>query len=54
MLEIKTTLGEALSIGENCYSAADGGQGAAFFKLPKTIELMISNQEKCSPLWWMQ
>jgi hypothetical protein len=43
---IKDSFKEALSIGENCYTATDGGTGEAFFKLAKTVELLITNQEK--------
>jgi hypothetical protein len=42
---IKDCFKDALTIGENCYSSADGGQGEAFFKLAKTVELLIANQE---------
>jgi hypothetical protein len=44
--EIRTTLAEALKVGESCYSATDGGMGEAFFKLAKTVDLLIGNQEK--------
>jgi hypothetical protein len=43
MMEIKKTLGEALSTGENCIFTADSGQGAIFFKQARTLELVISN-----------
>jgi hypothetical protein len=46
MSVIKDSFKEALSIGENCYTATDGGTGEAFFKLAKTVELLITNQEK--------
>jgi hypothetical protein len=42
---IKECFKEALTIGENCYSSTDGGQGEAFFKLAKTVEPLIINQE---------
>jgi hypothetical protein len=45
MTGIKDSFKEALSIGENCYTATDGGTGEAFFKLAKTVELLITNQE---------
>ncbi len=46
MTGIKDSFKEALSIGENCYTATDGGTGEAFFKLAKTVELLITNQER--------
>jgi hypothetical protein len=46
MVSIKETFKDALSISENCYTATDGGTGEAFFKLAKTVELLIANQEK--------
>jgi hypothetical protein len=46
MVSIKESFKDALSIGENCYTATDGGTGEAFFKLAKTVELLIANQEK--------
>jgi hypothetical protein len=46
MTGIKDSFKDALSIGENCYTATDGGTGEAFFKLAKTVELLITNQEK--------
>ena len=45
MTGIKESFKDALSIGENCYVATDGGPGEAFFKLAKTVELLITNQE---------
>jgi hypothetical protein len=36
---------DALAIGKNCRSATDSGQGEPFFKLAKTVELLIANQE---------
>jgi hypothetical protein len=44
--EIHRTLSDAVSIGESCYSANDGGMGEAFFKLAKTVDLLMVNQEK--------
>ncbi len=44
--EIGMTLSEAMKVGESCYSATDGGMGKAFFKLAKTVDLLIGNQEK--------
>jgi hypothetical protein len=44
--EVRTALSEALKAGESCYSANDGGMGEAFFKLSKTVDFLISNQEK--------
>jgi hypothetical protein len=44
--EIRKTLNDAIAIGESCYSATDGGMGEAFFKLAKTVDLLIGNQEK--------
>jgi hypothetical protein len=35
-----------MKVGESCYSATDGGIGEAFFKLAKTVDLLIGNQEK--------
>ncbi len=46
MVSIKDSFKDALSIGEDCYTATDGGTGEAFFKLAKTVELLISNQER--------
>jgi hypothetical protein len=46
MVSIKESFKDALSIGENCYTATHGGTGEAFFKLAKTVELLIANQEK--------
>ncbi len=46
MVTIKDSFKDALSIGEDCYTATDGGTGEAFFKLAKTVELLISNQER--------
>ncbi len=46
MVSIKESFKDALTIGENCYTSTDGGTGEAFFKLAKTVELLISNQEK--------
>jgi hypothetical protein len=46
MVSIKESFKDALSFGENCYTATDGGTGEAFFKLAKTVELLIANQEK--------
>jgi hypothetical protein len=36
----------SLSIEENCYTATDGGTIEAFFKLAKTVEIVITNQER--------
>jgi hypothetical protein len=44
--EIRKQLNDAISVGESCYSATDGGMGEAFFKLTKTLDLLIGNQEK--------
>jgi hypothetical protein len=44
--EIRKTLNDAVALGESCYSATDGGMGEAFFKLAKTVDLLIANQEK--------
>jgi hypothetical protein len=44
--EIRKTLSDAVSVGESCYSANDGGMGEAFFKLAKTVDLLMVNQEK--------
>jgi hypothetical protein len=44
--EVRKTLSEAISTGESCYTATDGGMGEAFFKLVKTIDLLIGYQEK--------
>jgi hypothetical protein len=44
--EIRKTLDEAVKVGESCYSATDGGMGEAFFKLAKTVDLLVCNQEK--------
>jgi hypothetical protein len=44
--EIRKTLSDAVSIGESCYSANDGGMGEAFFKLARTVDLLMVNQEK--------
>ncbi len=39
-------LSTMLSPQVTCYTASDGGMGEAFFKLTKTINLLIKNQEK--------
>jgi hypothetical protein len=44
--DIRKTLSDAVSIGESCYSANDGGMGEAFFKLARTVDLLMVNQEK--------
>ncbi len=44
--EIWKDLNEAISIGESCYTSTDGGIGEAFFKLVKTVDVLIENQEK--------
>jgi hypothetical protein len=44
--EIRSSFADAVAIGETCYTATDGGMGEAFFKLSKTINLLIENQEK--------
>ncbi len=44
--EVRASLTEALKAGESCYSANDGGMGEAFFKLSKTVDLLIENQER--------
>jgi hypothetical protein len=44
--EIRKTLNDAITVGESCYTATDGGMGEAFFKLAKTVELLVGNQEK--------
>jgi hypothetical protein len=44
--EIRKNLNDAISIGESCYTSTDGGMGEAFFKLVKTVDLLIENQEK--------
>ncbi len=44
--EIRKSLSDAIKVGESCYSANDGGMGEAFFRLTKTLDLIIENQEK--------
>jgi hypothetical protein len=44
--EIRSSFADAIAVGETCYSSTDGGMGEAFFKLTKTINLLIENQEK--------
>jgi hypothetical protein len=44
--EIRSSFADAIAVGETCYTATDGGMGEAFFKLTKTINLLIENQEK--------
>jgi hypothetical protein len=44
--EIRSSFNDAVAAGETCYTATDGGMGEAFFKLTKTINLLIENQEK--------
>ncbi len=44
--EIRSSFNDAVAAGETCYTATDGGMGEAFFKLTKTIGLLIENQEK--------
>ncbi len=44
--EIWKNLNDAISIGESCYTSTDGGMGEAFFKLVRTVDLLIENQEK--------
>ncbi len=46
VFEIRKSLSDAIKVGESCYSANDGGMGEAFFKLTKTLDLIIENQEK--------
>ncbi len=44
--EIRSSFADAVAVGETCYTATDGAMGEAFFKLTKTINLLIENQEK--------
>jgi hypothetical protein len=44
--EIRSSFADAIAVGETCYTATDGAMGEAFFKLTKTISLLIENQEK--------
>ncbi len=44
--KIRSSFNNAVATGETCYTATDGGMGEAFFKLTKTINLLIENQEK--------
>ncbi len=44
--DIRKCFEDAVATGERCYTATDGGMGEAFFKLTKTINLLIENQEK--------
>jgi hypothetical protein len=46
MSEIRSSFADAVAVGETCYTATDGAMGEAFFKLSKTINLLIENQEK--------
>jgi hypothetical protein len=41
VLEIRSSFADAVAAGEMCYTAIDGGMGETFFKLTKTINLLI-------------
>jgi hypothetical protein len=47
--EICKSLSDAIKVGESCYSANDGGMGEAFFKLTKTLDLIIDVPDYAKP-----